>query len=189
MKTYKGFNADLTCRGFQYEVGKSYECEGEIKACENGFHACENPLDVLSYYPPYNEKEMSRYCEVEQEGELDTSESNKVCSSRLHVKAEIGLTGLINAGVKFILDKVNWKDNKATNTGDCSAASVEGKDSIAIVTGRDSKAKGVIGDWLVLTERDKDWHILGVQAVEIDGEVIKPDTWYWLKDGEIREIQ
>ena len=77
----------------------------------------------------------------------------------------------------------------AMNTGDCSAASVEGKESIAIVTGKNSKAKGALRDWLVLTERDDDWKILGVKAVMVDGEKIKADTWYCLKDGEVKEAE
>ena len=242
IKTYKGFDKDMTCRGFQYEVGKEYEHQGEVKACESGFHACENPFDVLGFYPPCDGKgNLRRYCEVEQRGVLDRSENDKVCSSRLHIIAEIGLNGLINAGVRFILDKVNWKDAKesntgnrsaatntgnrsaatntgnwsaatntgdwsaatntgdysaatntgncsaATNTGDWSAAMVEGKESIAIVTGKESKAKGALGCWLMLTERDENWHILGVKAVKVDGEAVKPNRWYKLKNGEITE--
>ena len=215
IKTYKGFDKDMTCRGFQYEVGKEYEHQGEVKACESGFHACENPFDVLGFYPPCDGKgNLRRYCEVEQRGELDRSENDKVCSSRLRIIAEIGLNGLINAGARFILDKVNWKDAKesntgnrsaatntgdwsaATNTGDCSAATntgnrsaamVEGKESIAIVTGKESKAKGALGCWLMLTERDENWHILGVKAVKVDGEAVKPNRWYKLKNGEITE--
>lgn len=197
IKTYKGFDKDMTCRGFQYEVGKEYEHQGEVKACESGFHACENPFDVLGFYPPCDGKgNLRRYCEVEQRGVLDRSENDKVCSSRLHIIAEIGLNGLINAGVRFILDKVNWKDAKESNTGNCSAATntgnysaamVEGKESIAIVTGKESKAKGALGCWLMLTERDENWHILGVKAVKVDGEAVKPNRWYKLKNGEITE--
>ena len=215
IKAYKGFNKDLTCRRFQYEVGKEYEHKGTVSVGNSGFHACENPMDVLSFYPPCDDNGTPRrYCEVEQSGTLDRSEYGKVCSSRLRVIAEIGLDGLIKAGVKFILDKVNWKDDKesntgdysaatntgdysaatntgyrsaATNTGDRSAATVEGKDSIAIVTGRDSKAKGSLGCWIVLTERDSDWHILNVKAAVVDGVRIKPDTWYQLVDGEFKD--
>lgn len=188
MKTYKGFNSDMICRGFQYEVGGEYVHEGDIKACSSGFHACENPLDVFSYYPPVTDNDISRYCEVDQSGELDKSENDKVCSSRIHILAEIGLKGLIEAGVKFILDRVKWYGDKAaTNTGYRSAASVEGKESIAIVTGRDSRAKGALDCWLVLTERDSDYHILDVKAVKVDGRLIKPNTWYKLENSAIVE--
>ena len=81
----------------------------------------------------------------------------------------------------------NW--SAATNAGNSSAASVKGKESIAIVTGKNSKAKGALRDWLVLTERDDDWKILGVKAVMVDGEKIKADTWYCLKDGEVKEAE
>ncbi len=188
IKAYKGFNKDMTCRGFRYEVGKEYEHDGPVIACESGFHACENPMDVFGYYPPCDDNgKLRRYCEVEQSGKIDKSKNDKICSSRLRVVAEIGLNGLIKDGVKFILDKVNWQDKKATNTGDWSAAAVEGKNSIAIVTGKDSKAKGALGCWLVLTERDSDWQILSVKAAKVDGDTVKADTWYKLVGGEFTE--
>lgn len=194
--SYKGFDSSLRCRGFQYEVGKDYEQEGNIKCCENGFHACEFPLEVFNYYAPGGN---SRYCTVTQSGEMDKREDDsKVASSKIHIETEIGLGGIIKAGVKFILDKVNWKDKKATNTGDYSAATntgnysaakVSGRGSIAIVTGSNSKAAGALGDWIVLTERDelnKD-SLKEVKAFKVDGEKIQPNTFYKLVDGEAVE--
>ena len=223
---FKGFDKDLKCRDYQYEVGKKFEEEGKIEACSNGFHFCENPFDVLGYYPPSTEKGSSRYCIVKGSGNIDRDgDDSKVACSKLHISAEIGLKGIIEAGVKFILDKVNWKDNKesntgyqsaatntgyqsaatntgdqsaatntgnysaATNTGNYSAAEVTGRESIAIVTGKDSKAKGGIGCWIVLTERGE-WDgnvypIKEVKAVRVDGEIIKPDTYYKLINGEV----
>lgn len=111
---FKGFDKNLKCRGFQYEVGKTYEHEGKVECCEQGFHFCEYPLDVFGYYQPSD----SRYCSVEGSGNADRKEENsKVAVSKLHISAEIGLKGIIEAGVKFILDKVNWKDNKKYDTG------------------------------------------------------------------------
>ena len=181
IKGFKGFDKDLKCRGYQYELGQDFQEEGKIEACSKGFHFCENPFDVFSYYPPSAENGINRYCVVEGGGSIDKdSDDTKIACSKLHISAEIGLKGLVEAGIKFILDKVNWKDCKesntgyrsaATNTGDYSAATntgnqsaatntgyqsaaeVSGKDSIAIVTGKDSKAKGSIGCWIVLTER------------------------------------
>ena len=199
IKAYKGFNADLTCRGFRYEVGKEYDHPGPVRVCESGFHACENPMDVLGFYPPCGENgNPNRFCEVEQSGEIDKSQSDKKCSSHIRILAEIGLDGLIKAGVKFILDKVNWKDKKesntgnysaATNTGYYSTAAVKGEESIAIVTGYDSRAKGAMGCWLVITERDSNGHILDVRTAKVDNRRIKPDTWYRLRDGEFVECE
>ena len=216
--SYKGFDKDLKCRGFQYEVGKEYKQEGKIKCCNNGFHACEFPLDVFRYYAP---GENCRYCTVTQSGETDKEkDDSKVASSKIHIETEIGLDGIIKAGVKFILDKVNWKNQKesntgdrsaatntgycsaaintgdrsaATNTGDRSAAKVIGKESIAIVTGKDSKAAGSLGDWLVLTERGE-WNgdtcpIKEVKAFKVDGKKIKADTFYKLVNGKAVEIE
>lgn len=204
--SYKGFDSSLRCRGFQYEVGKDYEQEGNIKCCEKGFHACEFPLEVFNYYAP---GENSRYCTVTQSGKMDKKDGDsKVASSKIHIETEIGLGGIIKAGVKLIFDKVNWKDKKESNTGDRSAATntgnqsvavsmggystakVSGKDSVAVVTGRDSKAAGALGDWIVLTERYDwkwDYQIKDVKAFKVDGEKIQPNTFYKLVDGEAVE--
>ena len=137
IRGFKGFDKDLKCRGFQYEIGKDYEQEGEVKCCERGFHFCENPFDVFRYYSPSD----SRYCEVEGDGNADkANDDSKVATSHIHISAEIGLNGLIKAGVKFILDKVNFKDAKSTNTGDYSAATNTGDCSAATNTGYRSAA-------------------------------------------------
>ena len=135
IKSYKGFNSDMTCRKFQFEVGKEYEQKGKIEACENGFHACENPMDVFGHYPPSN----SRYCVVEQSGSIDR-EQDKIASGKIRIQCEIGLSGIIQAGVKFILDKVNWKNDNTTNTGDRSAATNTGDRSAATNIGDRSAA-------------------------------------------------
>ena len=201
MKCYKGFDKDLKCfGGFQYEIGKTFETD-KADICDCGFHACENPMDVFNYFPPSD----SRYCEVELDANDQTYNDSKRVGKRIRIETEIGLSGLISAGVKFILDRVDWKNSKesntgfqsaamntgarsaATNTGNLSAATVEGNESIAIVTGYKSKAKGAIGCWIVLTERDDDMHILDIKAVRVDGVKIKPDTFYMLSGGEIVE--
>ena len=202
IKGYKGFDKDLKCRDFQYEVGKEYSTDKAV-ACETGFHYCENPLDVLGFYSPCDDTgTLNRFCEVEGSGDFDKSEIDKICCTHLKVCAEIGLQGLIKAGVKFILDRVKWNDNKqfntgyrsaATNTGNCSAANVEGKESVAIVTGKDSKAKGALGCWLVLTERGEwkgnGYPIKEVKAFKVDGDKVKADTWYKLIGGEPIEVK
>ena len=137
IKGYKGFDKELKCRGFLYEVDKEYEQGGEIKCCNNGFHFCENPFDVFSYYPPND----SRYCEVHGSGKYDKdNDDSKVSVSKIKIGFEIGLKGLIDAGIKFILDKVNWEESKATNTGNQSAATNTGDESAATNTGDESAA-------------------------------------------------
>ena len=136
--SYKGFDKDLKCRGFAYEIGKDYKQDGNIKCCNNGFHACEFPLDIFNYYAPGGN---SRYCTVTQSGVTDKKGGDsKVASSKIHIETEIGLDGIIKAGVKFILDKVNWKNQKESNTGNCSAATNTGDCSAATNTGYCSAA-------------------------------------------------
>ena len=99
--SYKGFDKDMKCRGFQYEVGKEYEIDGEIKCCNRGFHACKSPMEVWDYYDMLD----SRYAEVEQSGKIDAEEnSTKVCSSRIKIKAELKLSDIINIGVEWLKD-------------------------------------------------------------------------------------
>ena len=137
---YKGFDKDLKCRDFQYEVGGEYRADRAV-ACQTGFHCCENPMDVLDYYPPCDDTGTpNRFCEVEAGGDIDTSNVDKLCCTHLKVKAEIGLQGLIKAGVKFILDRVKWDSDKQSNTGDQSAATNTGDYSAATNTGDYSAA-------------------------------------------------
>ena len=146
-KGYKGFDSQLRCRGFQYEIGQEYEHTGDVKLCKKGFHFCENPMDVFEYYPPSD----SRYCSVESTGTEDKNiDDSKVSTSRLKINAEIGLAGLIKAGVKFILDKVDWDNKKSTNTGYRSAATNTGDCSAATNTGNCSAATNT-GDWSAAT--------------------------------------
>ena len=108
IKAYKGFNADLTCRDFQYEVGKEYEIKGDIECCNNGFHACRSPLDVFGYYLLDKDCNLARFCEVEQSGKIDTREryDTNVASSKIKIKAEIKFADFIKLGVEWIKEKV-----------------------------------------------------------------------------------
>ena len=122
IKAYKAFDKDLSCRGFKYEVGKEYEETGDIKACEKGFHACPYPLDVFGYYAPAG----SRFCEVEQSGKIDDSESDKVCSSKIRIGAELDIRGLVKAAVSFVKERCtnecNAEPGKPATAGDSGAA-------------------------------------------------------------------
>ena len=185
MKGYKGFAPGMVCRGKQYEEGKVYE-EDRANLCESGMHFCENPFEVWKYYPPTGESgNLNEFAEVEALDEPVTDGSGKLCTKKLKIGAKLKFADFVKAGVDFVLEKTDM--SAATNTGDCSAASVGGNDSIAIVTGKDSKAKGALGCWIVCTERDEDWNIVCVKAAKVDGETIKADTFYTLKNGEFEE--
>lgn len=207
MKMYKGFDKDLKCRDFQYEIGKTYE-EPTAELCEKGFHACEYPLDVFGYYAP---GDMSRYCEVDLDdvSHKKSNEDSKRCGKKIAVKAEIGIAGLVKAAVDFVMENIKDENKEAntgfrsastntgdrsasTNTGDYSKADVSGKESVAAALGIESKAKGVLGCWLVLAEWAKDenynWHRKDVQCFKVAGVTVKPDTWYKLKNGDLVEV-
>ena len=232
IKTYKGFNKDMTCRGFQYEEGKQYE-EESVEVCDHGFHACEYPLDCLYYYSP-NE---SVYHEVEQSGEIQKhNDDTKVASTKIKIGAEISIAGLVKAAIEYTVKRVNKdaesdeKHGASSATGNCGASSATGdygassatgncgassatgykgassaedKDAVAVAWGYKSKAKGVIGSFLVFadweytgsednTEYDRNnqsaWVLNGAKMVQVDGENIKPDTWYTIENGEIEEV-
>ena len=108
---YKGFNKDLKCRGFQYEVGKTYKYDGEVKCCNSGFHACENPLDVLKFYNDFD----SRYCRVEQSGVVSKNEE-KTASSEIKIVSEIGFVGLFQDAIELI--QKNTKPKKTIKDTD-----------------------------------------------------------------------
>ena len=313
IKSYKGFNKNMTCRGFQYEEGKEYE-EEIVEVCDHGFHVCEYPLDCLNYYYP-NE---SVYHEVEQSGEIQKhNDDTKVASTKIKIGAEISIAGLVKAAIEYTVKRVkkdaesDEKHGASSATGDCGASSATGdygassatgyygassatgdcgassatgykgassatgykgassatgykgassatgdcgassatgtygassatgdygassatgdcgassatgtcgassatgykgassaedKDAVAVAWGYKSKAKGVLGAFLVFadweytgsednTEYDRNnqsaWVLNGAKMVQVDGEIIKPDTWYTIENGEIAEV-
>ena len=117
IKSYKGFDKNLKCRDFQYEIGKEYEMDEEIKMCNRGFHACESPFEVFDHYSMIG----SRFCEVEQDGNISKEDrGTKICSSKIKIKAELKLADMINLGVEWLKEitspekiKTSMKDNSS----------------------------------------------------------------------------
>ncbi|EMG7971373.1 hypothetical protein V5M35_002720 [Salmonella enterica] len=145
--TFKGFNKDLKCRDFQFEIGKTFHHDGKVEACGSGFHACECPFDVFSYYSPAD----SRFAETISFGITDREEDGdtKIASASITIKAELTLPQFIQRGIEWIWSKIdksleqqimcgNW--SAATNTGNWSAATNTGNWSAATNTGNWSAA-------------------------------------------------
>ena len=220
MKAYKGFDKDLKCREFQYELGQEYR-ESEAALCRKGFHACENPLDTFRYYPPTD----SRYCEVEiDDNGQRNSDDSKVCGEKIKIISEIGLDSVIKAGAQYIFEMCKgsaedrasgesgnaaasgesgnaaasgWSGNAAasgvrgtaTATGRGGRASALGEQCIAVAWGNNSRAKGTLGNWIVVSERGISGGIVDAKLARVDGEIIKADTWYTLSRGKIVEVE
>ena len=131
IKSYKGFDKNLKCRDFQYEIGKEYKMDGEIKVCSRGFHACESPLEVFDYYPMIG----SRFCEVEQDGNISKEDrGTKICSSKIKIKAELKLADMINLGVEWLKEitspekiKTSIKDNSSGNYAQIGSSGYDAK--------------------------------------------------------------
>ena len=143
MKACKGFDKNLRCRGFQYEVGGEYT-EETAELCNRGPHACENPLDTLRYYRPGD----SRYCEVEIEDNGQRSRyDSKVCGKHIKIGAEIGLKGVINAGVRFVFDKCEsaTEENASGVSGNAAASGVSGNAAASGLRGN-AAASGLRGN-------------------------------------------
>ncbi|EAA7993899.1 hypothetical protein ERT51_25065 [Salmonella enterica] len=206
MVTFKGFNKDLKCRGFQFAIGETFHHDGKVEACGSGFHACECPFDVFSYYPPAE----SRYAETISFGITDSEEGGdtKIASSSITIKDELTLPQFIQRGIEWIWSKIdksleqqiisgNWsaatntgKRSAATNTGNRSAAEVSGSQSVAASLGIEGKARASEGGAIVLCYRDEDGELIHIRASKVGENGIMPDTWYQLdEDGEFVECE
>ena len=199
---YKAMDKNMMCRGKQYEVGKAYY-EDKADCCHAGMHACENPLDVLHYYPL---KDSPRFFEVECGGNVDKSgEDSKLACTELTVKGEVNFAGLVKATVNAVFNRVKGKKpfssgycSTAGSSGYCSTAAATGaycrakaggKDNIAVANGAHSKARGILGCYLVLTEYDDDGNMLWAKMAKVDGAHIRENVWYTLKNGEFAEAE
>ena len=215
MKAYKGFDKNLKCRGFQYEIGKEYK-EESASLCDNGFHACEHPLDCFGYYHPAD----SRYCvvELDDNGERHSDDS-KVCGSRIKIGAEIGIPGLVKAAIEYVTERAkpsnrhhtkgsrsansatgDWSANSATGYGSANVSTGsecsnngEGERNISIGWGKDNRCKGSVGSFLVLSEwgnwDGNKYPFIGATMIEVDGVNIKADTYYCLENGEVKKCE
>ncbi|EAS1975429.1 hypothetical protein ATP98_18530, partial [Salmonella enterica] len=136
--TFKGFNKDLKCRGFQFAIGETFHHDGKVEACGSGFHACECPFDVFSYYPPAE----SRYAETISFGVIDREEigDTKIASASITIKAELTLPQFIQRGIEWIWSKIDKSLEQQIMTGDQSAATNTGYRSAATNTGNRSAA-------------------------------------------------
>ena len=236
MKAYKGFDKDLKCRGYQYQIGGEYT-EDSAELCKKGFHACELPHNIFNYYAPAE----SRFCEVDLDATDErNSEDSKRVGTRIKIGAEISVVDIVKISVKAFFDRIeftkkikssdtnnagdcgaaNAGDRGAANAGDCGAANEGdrgaanagnygaanagdcgaavvrdggkakvGKGGVAVGLGNEAMASGAIGAVLVLTERDSGYNIINAAAVIVDGEKIKADTYYTMKNGEIVEAE
>ena len=191
----KGFDKNLQCRNYQFELGKTYTHDGVVKACESGFHAVEYGIDAFSYYAPAG----SRYCVIEQFGDMQRhSDDTKIASASITIKAEIKIPQLVQQSVDWIMSHLmstktesntgyqsaatNTGDRSAaTNTGYRSAATVEGKHSVAISTGVYGKAKARQGSAIVLVNRTDEGEIVHIRCA-IAGKDIEADVFYMLND-------
>ncbi len=137
IESYKGFDLNFQCRGFQFEVGKTYEVSGKIQACENGFHACEHPLNVLRYYGPAK----SRYAVVKQSGEISRhGEDTKIASAKITVEAEIKLPELIARAVKYVFDRAKPEGDESFAKGANGLARASGNYDAATASGNSGAA-------------------------------------------------
>ncbi len=146
LTAYKGFDKDLKCKGFRYEIGKTYHHAGSVAVCASGFHACLNPLDVFNYYSPPS----SRFCIVDAFGEIQSHhEDSKIASASITIQAEIKLPEIIKNAVSFVMGLVNASKTTtattgyyahATTTGDLANATTTGERSHATTTGESAHA-------------------------------------------------
>ena len=203
-KTFKGFDKNLKCKDFQYEIGKEYKIKDKpIKCTSYGFHSCENPFDVWNYYSPAD----SRFAECEIEGEKNMGDSDtKISSSEIKINAEINLIGIIKAGIEYIFRNINFGESEKESNDDSAkigssgnyaqigssgySAQIksEGINSIISAIGKKSTIKAKKDSWIVLAEFDEKGIVKSVKSGKIDGKILKEDTFYILKDGEFKEM-
>ena len=201
MKGYKAFEKGMICRGKQYRENTVFE-EDSAEICKRGMHFCKFPLDVLEYYPLVDEKgNISVFAEVEALGEAKTDDGKKYCTERLKIGNEITFAELVQASI----DEGNMENRygaqigssgeyaRIGSSGDGAQIISEGKNSVVCCAGANSLVKAKKGSWITLSEwgnNDEGEYVpIFVKTMQVDGETIKEDTFYRLKNGEFVEVE
>lgn len=197
MKGYKAFNPGLICRGKQYEENTVFE-EQEAEIRKSGMHFCENPFDVLDYYPLVNENgDFSDFAEVETD-KAETDDNKKFCTKKLKIGAKLSFSGFIKACIDFCIEKTKFVPDASSgdwaqigSSGDWARIGSSGENSVICCAGDCCRVKAKNGSWITLSEwgynESEEYVPLCVKTEFVDGEKIKEDTFYMLKNGEFVE--
>ena len=213
LKGYKGFEHGLICRDKQYKENTVFE-EDKAVICNKGMHFCTNPLDVLDYYGLVNEDgSFNEFAKVDALADSVTDDNKKYCTTKLKIGVKLGFAGFIKACVNFLIEKTSSQEDTLSgdfaqigssgdsarigSSGDFARITSSGKHSVVMAAGYNSMARAKIGSWITLTEWVKTgehnkegyyiWIPKYVKTEYVDGEHIKEDTFYKLKDGEFVE--
>ncbi len=218
MKAFKGFNKDLTCRGFQYKEGETFETD-KAKLCNSGFHACERPLDCFGYYTP----NTAVYHEVELDGVTNEKEDDtKRCGTRIKIGARLSVADICRLTFDYVKEHCTNENNAeagqpatagdcgaatagdcgAATAGDCGAATAGycgaatskgsaavGASGIACAKALNPRAKGGLGAVLVLAKEDYSGKVIDHASAVVDGEKVNADVWYTVKNGQLKECE
>lgn len=195
VKAIKGFDADLKCRGFQYEVGKSYEYKGGVVMCSSGFHACEgSPFDVWGYYGPVDaEGKLARYADVSMAGFVrDSGQSNsKIAAAKITIDAEISLPDFVRRAVSWVIDATKGKGDDPSgdyarigSSGYSARIVAEGANSVVASAGPGTSVSGADGTWISVAEF-KDDKCVGFATGCIGKDGLLPNTPYIARGGKL----
>jgi len=202
---YKGFDKNLQCRGYQYEVGKTYVHTGKVKRCDSGFHACQNPLDVLDFYPLEN---GNRFAKVTMRGQVDRSDDRKWAAAELTVDVELTFPAFVTEVIRWAWDACkadasvegNVTSGKyatnassgdyATNasSGDYAYNEATGQHSVISGAGRGTQYKGAVGVWISAAEYTKiggAWRCIGFATGQAGHDGVPANTWLIAKGGRL----
>ena len=204
-KGFKAFDKGLICRGKHYAENTVFE-EASAVICQRGMHYCTNPFDVLDYYSLVDDNgEIPDFAEVEALATPKTDDNKKFCTTKLQIGAKLSLGGFITACVDYLMKKTKSKSGNSAqmassgyyaqmaSSGDCSKMASSGIDSVICCAGVDGQAKAKKGSWITLSEwtysEEKRRMIpVCVKTEQVDGERIKEDTFYALKNGVFVEV-
>ena len=208
MKGFKGFEKDFSCGGKQCEENTTYEEYGEGCCYKGVMHFYEDPWEVLNHYDLVDGNgNLSEFAEVEALGQV-WNDGEKRATNKIHVGAKLGLKGFLKACIDFTLEKTNGTNLSGNyaqigssgysaqigSSGYYAQINSTGEDAVIMCAGRKSKAKGKKGSWITLAEWVKDeekgrYVPICVKTERVDGEKIKDDTYYTLKNGEFSEVE
>ena len=212
---YKAFSKGMICQGKQYTENAVFEESGADSCCKKGvMHYCETPFDCLDYYPLVDDNEdFTEFAEVEPLDKV-LVQDNKRATKKLKIGAKLSFKDFIKAGISVLVESTkdipNWENSsgngakigssgngaqigssgdwaKIGSSGNWAQIGSSGNGAVVSAIGFNSKIKAKIGSWIVLVEYDEDSKPVCVRAAQIDGDKLKPDTFYSLKNGEFVE--